>query len=303
LGLKVKGVFDWFNKLDPVVKENSVKFIAILALVGPLLIGFGKITKAIAGLRATVLLLNSALLANPYVIVATGIAALTMFIVSQTGAFNKSTQAIKRHNDQMEYNAELNKAWKKYYRDNLGSSSGMYLDSGKFEKEFKKQWDSYNATATNSMEQIAITKQKYQEQEKGNDEKTLATKRIRSEEEIKAAQDAADKIQKIEKDRYEQWEDLQEKRRDKDYEVTEAIHENRERAKREDQESADRMVELQASQREKELKEDQEAADRMLKLQEEYVAARIEGEIKIANLSVDFTMAIFDLFRVENIVS
>jgi len=291
LGLKVKGVFDWFNKLDPVVKENSIKFIAMLALVGPLLIGFGKITKAIAGLRATVLLLNSTLLANPYILVAAGVAALTLAIIKSRSETEKDTEAIIKNAEAMEYRKAKRAAWIK----ELKSNPDVKLPD--FEKDFDKTWGAYVATATNSMEQIAITKQKYQEQEKGNDEKVLSTKRIKSEEEIKAAQEAADKIQKIEKDRFEQWEDLQDKRRDKDFTETEAIYENREKFKKEDQESSDKMLELQATQREKELKEDQDNIENMIDLRDKEIELRKRGEQEIYDLAVQFSFSLFDLFQ------
>lgn len=85
----LKDLADKFNKLSPSMKESIVKFVAMVAVAGPLLIVIGKIATALAGLRTTVLLLNTAILANPFVLAATAVGIFAAAIYT----------AVKRYQD------------------------------------------------------------------------------------------------------------------------------------------------------------------------------------------------------------
>ncbi len=85
----LKDLADKFNKLSPPMKESVIKFAAMVAVAGPLLIVIGKIATALASLRTTVLLLNTAVLANPFVLAATAVGIFAAAIYA----------AVKRYKD------------------------------------------------------------------------------------------------------------------------------------------------------------------------------------------------------------
>lgn len=89
-----KSLADKFNSLSPEIKNAIVQFTAIVAVTGPLLIIVGNMIKQVAGLRATVLLFNSALISNPFVIAA---AAIGAFALAISGAVNQYRDLRKEH--------------------------------------------------------------------------------------------------------------------------------------------------------------------------------------------------------------
>lgn len=78
---KIKSAVERFQNLNPSVKETVLKMLGFVAAAGPALLIIGKLMKAVAGLRVTVLALNSALLANPFGIAIIAIGLFTVGIV------------------------------------------------------------------------------------------------------------------------------------------------------------------------------------------------------------------------------
>lgn len=152
---KIKMAVDWFNALSPTTKENTIKFLAIAAAAGPVLMALGGIMKAIAGLRATILLLNAAMFANPYVLIAAGVIGLTALILKNNNAFGDNTEAIKKNNDEMERGRELRRQWREELKTNPSANAKQ------FEAGFNKRWSAVNTGSVNSMEQLGISKQAY----------------------------------------------------------------------------------------------------------------------------------------------
>ena len=85
--LKIQDMVDWFRRLNPGIKNNIVRILGLIAVIGPLLIVLGKTMKALAGLRAMVLLLNTALLTNPIGIVAVALVGLTAAVIGTCNAY------------------------------------------------------------------------------------------------------------------------------------------------------------------------------------------------------------------------
>lgn len=70
----------WFTSLPKDVQKTAIAITAAAAAAGPLLIVIGNTAKAVAGLRSAILLLNSALIANPFVLTAAAIGGVAIAI-------------------------------------------------------------------------------------------------------------------------------------------------------------------------------------------------------------------------------
>ena len=94
LAEKVGAVARWFSDLPQPAKETIMQLTAMLAVAGPLLLGLGKLITITKSLSAAVLLLNGALLANPFVLAA---AAIGVFAVAIIGAVKQYQNLQKEH--------------------------------------------------------------------------------------------------------------------------------------------------------------------------------------------------------------
>ena len=73
-----------FTDMDDAQKQMILRIAGIALAVGPALLVFAKVTAAITAIRTAVLALNTALLANPYVLAVAGIVALGVAIFALT---------------------------------------------------------------------------------------------------------------------------------------------------------------------------------------------------------------------------
>ena len=129
----IKSAAEKFGELNPETREAAVKFLAVAAAIGPLLIVLGSTMKAVAGLRSTVLLLHSALLANPFFLAATAVGVFTAAIL---GAANKYKELQKEHEKFSVMTADQagkNQFLKNY--DAMLEKMKSFSDSGMAEKE------------------------------------------------------------------------------------------------------------------------------------------------------------------------
>lgn len=186
----VKSLAEWFRSLPPGMREAIIKFSALLAVIGPLTIGLGKTMKAVAGLRGTVLLLNKALLANPYAQVALAITALVGILGGLYLQHINNTRVQKEFNSAMEsgrdISRELSEEYGKYLDrekarvDNMEKGMKVTNDLtlfrlrfneelaakmkedpttniSEFKKKFKEKWGLFDRDTKNSQEQLQIT--------------------------------------------------------------------------------------------------------------------------------------------------
>ena len=72
----VKGVADWFNDLSDAQKKTALGVTAFLIVLGPFLMVLGNIVISTKALTSAVLLMNTAMLANPFVLAAAAIVAI-----------------------------------------------------------------------------------------------------------------------------------------------------------------------------------------------------------------------------------
>lgn len=97
----IKSAAEKFGELNPETREAAVKFLAVAAAIGPLLIGLGSAMKAVAGLRATVLLLHSAILANPIGLAITAFVGLSAVVIGTISAYKDLNKVVDENRKKM----------------------------------------------------------------------------------------------------------------------------------------------------------------------------------------------------------
>lgn len=99
---KIEDAAKWFKNLDPRVKDVAVKFGLLAVTLPPLLIAFGKFLQigktlyvTVMSLKSAVLLLNSALLANPFVLAAAAVGVFAFAIKTAIDKYDELKDAHK----------------------------------------------------------------------------------------------------------------------------------------------------------------------------------------------------------------
>ena len=92
----LRGLAERFKNLDEETKKNAITYAIYAAALGPIMIGTGKLIATLPALIKLVKMLNLALLANPYVLAAAGIAAITLKVVSLNKEFASSQKEIAK---------------------------------------------------------------------------------------------------------------------------------------------------------------------------------------------------------------
>jgi hypothetical protein len=110
----VKGATDWFNKLDPTLKNAIVRFGAIAVVMGPLLIIIGKVIVATKAFTAAVILNNAALAVNPIGAVIIAVAALTVGVWAAVEAYNALSVATKKMNNAQKSSERIQELSREY---------------------------------------------------------------------------------------------------------------------------------------------------------------------------------------------
>lgn len=78
--LQLSSAVKWFSSLPRYVQDTSVKILLITAAIGPAFVAIGSMLKAVAGLRSSVILLNTVLIGTPFGMIAVAAAALGVAI-------------------------------------------------------------------------------------------------------------------------------------------------------------------------------------------------------------------------------
>lgn len=98
---RIKAMVQWFSELSPELKETIAKVTLFTVALAPALIALGKFLQigktlyvTIMSLKGAVLLLNSALLANPFVLAAAAIGAIAIAVERTTRAWKKWQETI-----------------------------------------------------------------------------------------------------------------------------------------------------------------------------------------------------------------
>jgi len=90
----VKGLANWFDKLNKPTKETVFIMAALVAAFGPFLLILGKALIATKALTAAMLLMNVALLANPFALAAVAITAIGTAIIYTSAAWEEWKKSI-----------------------------------------------------------------------------------------------------------------------------------------------------------------------------------------------------------------
>lgn len=83
----IKSLIDRWNSLSPATHETIVTIGAMIATIGPLLLGLGKLIVITKSFTAAILLMNTALLANPFFLAAAAVGALTAAVIAANKAW------------------------------------------------------------------------------------------------------------------------------------------------------------------------------------------------------------------------
>lgn len=302
---KVKGAVDWFNNLSPTTKDNALKFIAITAALGPMLIVLGNVMKAIAGLRATILLLNAAMLANPYTLIATALAGLAIAAYASRDAFKSlneemsanNTEKVKGNLEEITYELmrmnESADAWESVEAFNAANERintlrknladlGVFIE-GDYSQMFIQAYDKLNELNG-----------KASPSQPSGDGSGI---RERTEEELKLESDLFEMKDKLQKEEFERKKAIREKNTQ---EVQRAESELMYWQKSKMLEMAELDVELNDSVREENLRKDQEAADLMHNKQMQYIEEEGKKRESIKNLVIDGIYQALDVFKDVN---
>jgi len=109
---KIKGVSEWFRKLNPDLKEGIIQYAGLLAILGPTLIIVGKVIgslKALTGVLALVKIatmgVTTAMLANPWLLAAAAAITLTTAIYGTVKAYQKLNKEQETKNAVLEKTA------------------------------------------------------------------------------------------------------------------------------------------------------------------------------------------------------
>lgn len=93
---KLASLANWFNELNPAIKKFSVGLTLFAISIGPVLIGVGSLLQLLKFMRTTIialkgaiLLLNTALLSNPFFLAAAGITAIGFAIAKTSKEWEK----------------------------------------------------------------------------------------------------------------------------------------------------------------------------------------------------------------------
>lgn len=164
---KLKVMVDAFHNFGPELKSSTLKLVTFIALLGPMLLTIGKVIITVGRLRNSVLLLNAAFIANPIGLVVIGVVALTAALIALNHSQNASIDKLTKWNKQAEYNKEIARKMREEWEKDPD------FDSAAYKKEFKKRWDAYVDAGENSMEQLQISRQKYEKQEKQDEKDKL----------------------------------------------------------------------------------------------------------------------------------
>lgn len=92
----IKSVADWFVKLPQPVKETIVLLTSMAVVAGPLLMAMGKIIIATKAFTAAVLLMNGALLTNPFVLAGVAIAGFVVILKGIKTAYDDNIAAHRK---------------------------------------------------------------------------------------------------------------------------------------------------------------------------------------------------------------
>lgn len=271
----VKSVADWFNGLDPAVKETVIRLTAILAIAGPLLIAFGSVAKAAAGLRGTMILLNATMLANPFMAVATAIAAVTTAVWLLNKAENDGLPAHKKMGDALEYNLALSAALAE------ARKKDPFLDTGAFSRAFSDRWKLYNADGNNSMQMMQQSKQAYEETEKAAKKTNTVIKALTEEQkaEIEAYETSQqERIDSLVKSKMESY------RKEKDDRLDLQVETNLE------------LLEEQRRLSNEELEIEKELSDAKQALADYDAQVKIEKQREVIDYTINTTRQLFDIF-------
>lgn len=314
----VKNLIDGFRTLSSETKTFIFSILGIVAAIGPMLFVYGKTLLTVASLITAFRVLNTTMMANPAVLVGTAIAGLAVVLgglylqhksnVRIQNDYNEAMQngkeitkelreeyeklliKQKKNSDNVEYLADLMAAYKKEKKFH------PLLSLKQFEKEFSKQWKSYNDAATNSYNQLGQTRQKYDEKEKAALIKKLEEKKKLNDEEEEVAKKEIDRLNKFDREVYETSKDWA-------YKETEAIWNIRQ--KEVDQEFSDMQDLFDEKQRladeEKQIDIEIAAAKKALDDDElERKKTKRELEINMANQVFDIIDGINNI-RMQNV--
>jgi gas vesicle protein len=306
LAAKVKSGFEWFNRLDPAVKENAVKFIAITAAIGPFLIIVGKALTAVAGLRTMVLLLNAALLSNPYVLVTASVVGFVAALIAardntkklHAELSSKNTERLKNSLTELIYNYKLLANIDKEPIDEETYRRATE-DVAKLKQNISDLGVNFSGNFRNDV-QIAINKLNELNGVAEEFEPTVITgsTSVSSEEEIAAAKKAADEKEKLIRKQIISIREQQADARTALEETAEHDASVREKMFREDQEAADRMIDLKIKGEEELLRVKKENAEKEKKLHQDIYQSSLEGLSSVINtfqLAHDNRVAALDI--------
>lgn len=98
LGDKVEDLSEWFNGLSDSEREALLATLAIVAVIGPLLIGIGQITIAIGGITRAINAMKVALATNPATVII-GIAAAVATLAISYAALTRGLSETQKAND------------------------------------------------------------------------------------------------------------------------------------------------------------------------------------------------------------
>jgi TP901 family phage tail tape measure protein len=110
----VEGAANWFDKLDPTLKNAIVRFGAIAVVMGPLLIIIGKVIVATKAFTAAVILNNAALAVNPIGAVIIAVAALTVGVWAAVEAYNALSVATNKMNNAQKSSERIQELSREY---------------------------------------------------------------------------------------------------------------------------------------------------------------------------------------------
>lgn len=303
---KIQGLIDKFRALPSGVKETIFRIVGLTAVMGPAFMITGKLMTAIAGLRTTVLLLNQALLANPFGLFGLAVVAVGVSVV---GLKNKMRDLRLEHEkyiilttDQAKNN-DLLESFDKL-QDGMLANKAALKDNATFYKHFGKEVDELSKKARElGKEIVGNTTERYQLIEAIANELTgarsltgvtktyaemLSVVKKRIEGTTKATKDNTESI--------DENSNAVDKNSSKKLEAILADSAAL-RAQREEFLAADKKIaDDKKLQRESDLLADQEAADRMYNMKLSYEEKLAEKKKNIANLAIDSVYQAFDIF-------
>lgn len=101
---KLKDIIQFFKEMDPQLKKLTIGFTAAVAIMGPLLVGFGKFALMLSSLPGFITAvkialqgMTLALSTNPVFAAITAIAALTAGVVVLTTAYKSANSELEKH--------------------------------------------------------------------------------------------------------------------------------------------------------------------------------------------------------------